>query len=251
MTWKKEVEKQLILLVNSGSRAYGTNTETSDQDYKGILIPDASAYFGLDEEKDYTYSSGGNAGQNGQEDVDVHVYGIKHFARQAMKGNLNALEVLFGDESDILYETEAGKALRENRHLFLSNGMKNSFGGFAKQHRIRLEKGLKQRPELVERYGYDTKTLMHAVRVYQMGMEAFRTGTFHTKRTNAAELLAIRNGAYRLEEIDGVLDALERQFQEACACSVLPEQVDKAVINTLLMTIITQVLSDREATQGA
>ncbi|HWL26789.1 MAG TPA: nucleotidyltransferase domain-containing protein, partial [Ureibacillus sp.] len=40
------LEERTIILSPTGSYAYGTNTETSDKDFKGICIPPIDYYLG-------------------------------------------------------------------------------------------------------------------------------------------------------------------------------------------------------------
>lgn len=41
------LEDRTILLAPTGSYAYGTNTENSDKDYKGVGIPPRGVLFGV------------------------------------------------------------------------------------------------------------------------------------------------------------------------------------------------------------
>ena len=59
----------------------------------------------------------------------------------------------------------------------------------------------KSRGELEEQFGYDTKHAMHLVRLLRMGLEALQDGELNVFRSDADELLAIRNGAWTYEEI--------------------------------------------------
>lgn len=51
---RKEIEENMILFCLSGSRAYGLNTEFSDEDYKGIITAPKRFYVTLEhfEQKD-------------------------------------------------------------------------------------------------------------------------------------------------------------------------------------------------------
>ena len=57
------------------------------------------------------------------------------------------------------------------------------------------------RSELEEEHGYDTKHAMHLVRLLRMGEEILTEGIVRVKRPDAEELLAIRNGAWKYEEL--------------------------------------------------
>lgn len=229
--WLKD---RTILLVESGSKAYGTSLPTSDSDYKGVCIPPEEYYFGFKRFEHYQ-TDGSKHVPNTSEDVDITIYSLKKFAWLARQGNPNILEMLFMDESNMVECSPEARELLKHKQLFLTNKIANSFGGFATQHKTRLEKGLSQRQGLVELYGYDTKTVMHAVRVYEMGIEAFTSGTFSTKRSNAEELKDIRKGKYTLAEALELLNTKNEEFGKAKLSSVLPPESDDAKIEELLV----------------
>jgi hypothetical protein len=59
------------------------------------------------------------------------------------------------------------------------------------------------RPELVEKYGYDTKFAMHAVRLGMMGCTLLATGKIYIPLTEnqCKDLLDIRNGLWPLDKV--------------------------------------------------
>lgn len=237
------LDERTILLVEVGSLAHGTNLPTSDRDLKGICIPPIEYHLGLQAFEQYQPIEG-NAHRNTADDTDVTIYGLKKFVKMAMNGNPNVLELLFTKDENILYSNPEGDQLRFHRELFLSNRITESFGGNALQHRKRLERGLKQRKELVEQFGYDTKTFAHAVRLYEMAIECFQEGTLYTHRSNAEELKAIRNGLYSFEEAMLLLDKREIEFQQARKESVLPDEPDLKRIETVLIELTLESLRE-------
>ena len=58
-----------------------------------------------------------------------------------------------------------------------------------------------KRGELEEKFGYDTKHAMHLVRLLRMGAETLRYGEVRVRRSDAEELLAIRDGAWTYNQI--------------------------------------------------
>lgn len=57
------------------------------------------------------------------------------------------------------------------------------------------------RSVLEESFGYDTKHASHVVRLMRMGVEILSEGIVKVKRPDAAELLDIRNGKWKYEEL--------------------------------------------------
>jgi hypothetical protein len=112
-----------------GSRAYGTNVETSDTDYKGVYIQPNEDLLGfkyreqLDFGKDETY------------------YEIRRFIQLVSSANPTILEMLFVDDKHVLVMHPAFQYLRDIRKTFLTKNCQNSFGGYAVAQ-IRKAKGL-------------------------------------------------------------------------------------------------------------
>ena len=73
-----------ILKVVAGSRAYGTNTEDSDYDYRGICIQPKKYLLGLDKFE-----------QHEEKEPDTVIYSLEKFVRLALQNNPNILEILF------------------------------------------------------------------------------------------------------------------------------------------------------------
>jgi len=144
---KETVEQNTIFLTVAGSRAYGTNTPTSDYDYRGVcIIPDKSLYFGTGMNKFSQMDKG-------FEDDKV-IYDIRKFMALAMENNPNIMELMFTDERHHIINTDWFKRIIEHRDKFLSKNVKYRFSGYAfaqlkriKRHRGYLINPPKKKPE--------------------------------------------------------------------------------------------------------
>jgi len=137
------LDKGTFLFCLHGSRAYGTNNQDSDYDYKGICIPS----------KEYFFQPSKKFEQAELKDPDTVVYEIKKFFNLASQCNPNILEILFCDPQDIIICNELGEQLLENRDLFLSKKARFSFSGYAisqlrrlSRHKAWIEKKEPQKP---------------------------------------------------------------------------------------------------------
>jgi len=110
-----------VYITRHGSKAYGTNTATSDDDYKGIAIPPKRYYLGSQHKFE----------QAELNEPDAVIYEIRKFFLLASDCNPNTIEVLFTDESDHIYVDPIGEKILENKDKFLSKKIKFTFSGYA------------------------------------------------------------------------------------------------------------------------
>lgn len=231
---------ELIMLCRTGSHAYGTNTEDSDLDYKGIVIPPASYFLGLDSFEGYD-KSGGKSFKNTSEDVDVTLTHINKFVRGAMAGVPQNLEMLFAVTEDYIYLDFKGKELIRIRDKFMSKQIMKKFGGYAKSQAMKMQ-NLKSngaaRIDLVEKYGFDTKFYMHTIRSLQMAIDILDDKTeFKTRRDNAHYLVDLRNGLHSLDQALDNIEHHELLLKEAYENTSLPEEPDYDFINNWLVAL--------------
>lgn len=111
-----------VLLVRHGSHAYGTNTASSDEDFKGIAIPPKEYFLGT-----HTFEQA----ELKAPDPDAVVYDIRKFFRLAADCNPNIIEVLHTDPSDHFIVDPIGEVILEHKDEFLSKKIRQTFLGYA------------------------------------------------------------------------------------------------------------------------
>lgn len=235
-----------ILRCEVGSSAYGTSVSgTDDFDMMGIVVPTKENVLGLNpfEHKIYRTAAereGRNDARSGPGDVDLTWYSLRKFVGLARKGNPSILMMFF---APVIQIDEFGVMLRESSSLFVSKEAGKRFLGYMNAQRARLagERGQKgiNRPELVEKYGYDTKYAYHIIRLGMQGLEFLRHGKIQVpvKPFVRDLLLAIRNGEYPQERIIQWAIELENDLEKAIAESRLPEHAPEGPINRLLVDL--------------
>lgn len=120
--------KNIILLGLGGSHAYGTQTETSDLDVRGIA---------LNKKKEILTNQ--NFEQFVNEDTDTTIYAFNKMITLLSNCNPNTIELLGLKPEHYLYIHPIGQELLDNKKLFLSRKAAHSFGGYATAQLRRLD----------------------------------------------------------------------------------------------------------------
>ncbi len=84
---------------------------------------------------------------------------------------------------------------------------------------------------------YDSKNMMHTIRLLDMAAEVLEHGTLQVRRPNRELLLAIRRGAFEYEELMAQAEAKLQEIDRLYAKSSLPDQPDKSKIEQLLVSV--------------
>ncbi len=95
------------------------------------------------------------------------------------------------------------------------------------------------RAALEARFGYDTKHAMHLVRLMRTGVEIVETGELRVRRHDAAELIAIRDGALRHDELLAEAERLRLRMREAAPRCLLPSDVDPRAMDRVFRELVT------------
>ncbi len=140
----------------AGSHLYGTNTELSDIDIRGVCFSPVTSLLGLSKFEQYQprkdeaikYSKE----QFNIECDDLIIYSIGKFFKLLLAANPNIIELLFCAP---IYQNETWECIIENRDLFLSQKIIHTFSGYAYSQLKRIEshkKWLENLPEKPDPY---------------------------------------------------------------------------------------------------
>lgn len=121
----------IMILTLGGSYSYGTNTEDSDIDVRGVTLEREKEILGLSTFEQFEDKA-----------TDTTIYGFRKFVNLLLNSNPNVIEILGTKDEHIFHISEQGKMLRDNVDLFLSKKAMYSFGGYASQQLRRLENAL-------------------------------------------------------------------------------------------------------------
>lgn len=85
--------------------------------------------------------------------------------------------------------------------------------------------------------GYDTKNMMHCIRLLRMAEEMLRTGELNVRRPDREYLLDIRNGKFEHADLLEYAENKIKLLDELVPVSPLPAEVDTELLNKLLIEI--------------
>lgn len=225
-----------VLLAVQGSYAYGTNTEDSDYDFRGVCTPPIDYYLGLNAMNEYKNTSGRNflgvQQSNTPEDVDLVVWHMNKFVKDAFSGRVENILLLCTPIEDFIRVTSIGEELLAHRHLFLTKQIRKTFGGFSTKQLKLMKKKM-----TLDTNKYDTKLAMYCVMFLQIAIEVAEKGIFSTRRDNTEELLKIKAGEYTFNEIEDWVKELEQQMEIAYENTTLPEMADQNAVNDLAISV--------------
>jgi predicted nucleotidyltransferase len=270
------VEERTILVTLGGSRAYGTETEGSDVDFKGVFIGTRASYLSIascpdtltdlkDTEDKWTDHYAQFLSPELQlKEREGTSYELRKFCKLALQCNPNILDTLFCDENDVVYAHAYGSMIRRARQYFLSKTALNSFQGYA-MSQLHLVEGLLRNPEEGPRLltHCDTaeasrnrgkmtterinKHAAHVVRLLQSFEELLLTGTYNVKRSNRDELLAIRAGNWKMEWLREFIEEQKAKLPALQDKCILPPEPNIKVVQDLVLNIVSDAFFGRDA----
>lgn len=225
-------EHDLILKVRTGSHCHGTSLPESDEDIRGVCIPNLHYFFGIKNFEQYE-----------DKEADIVFYGIQKFIALCCKGNLSALNFLFTNKRDILYFNEWGEKLLKNRSMFLSKQVVDCILGYTKSQIHRMGRGsgrCGKREELVAKHGYDTKFAYHAFMITKIGVELLKTNTYNAMRTDGEQKIIreIRTGKLKYEHTMALIQENLTVIKTLEPLCNLPAQPDRELISEFSVSLL-------------
>lgn len=235
--------KSEILRTVVGSGVHGIAIPgTDDHDEMGIYIPKPEHLLGVSSyREDFIWRTQPEGARSGPGDTDLVCYSLRKYLRLAVKGNPTALTPLFAPEESILKITPVGEHLRLIRDWFLSEQAIERFLGYMHgQHERMMGRGkqnrVPNRPELIEKYGWDVKYGSHALRLAYQGYELATTGNIvmPMKVEEREAVLAVKRGEVPREDVSEEITHMENKVRDLLDrhATVLPPEPNLEAIET-------------------
>jgi predicted nucleotidyltransferase len=218
-------KQKIVLLGVTGSQAHGLAHPDSDIDMRGVFIYPTEAILGLPKfcGKDVSTSTVD----------DVVLYEVGKFVSLALAANPSILELLFLPEYGCI--TDEGRLLVVKREAFLSQKVRQTYGGYATQQYKRLV----QR-EQAGMVGFGPKTskrrekhARHLARLLLQGQQLLTEGTLTVKLSKAQRKIVRAAEKLSTEDL-GKFFADEMAHMDEIKSS-LPEEPDYELVNYILL----------------
>ena len=232
-----------ILEVLVGSTLYGTSVDDGleDLDLMAIVVERPREFVGFSPTDTWVHRTKPQGVRSEAGDTDLTVYGLRKFLHLALKGNPTILLALFAPMEFVRRYDVRGMELQALHPQIISKLVHAPFRGYMRQQHERLL-GLRgqrnvTRPELVERYGYDTKYAGHIIRLGLQGEELLLTGklTLPMPPEQRALVVSVRTGAYTLAGVSELIIDAERRIESAMQKTKLPEKPDRRYVEAWML----------------
>lgn len=272
------------LLIVSGSRLYGSNTEESDYDSRGCFIPSVDNILGLNPFDHYT---------DNQEDYQS--FSIKKFVTHLLNNDPQTIELLYAPENCILVKTDIGQQIMDLKPYVVSQkiirrimGFSNSEWRKAKCEKMIIENRTKTEDDVIldirnifspdkesmdlvleellknkaktivpstttlgakrkkqyEKFGYCTSSASHSIRLLGQLYELVTTGNIVFPRPNADFLRDIKLGKHTIQELDIVYNDLKNKI-DSVTDIVIREKPDVKNVNKILISIYEEYIKSK------
>jgi uncharacterized protein len=207
----------------------------------GVFIEPPEYVCGLSKIEQWTWRTKPEGVRSGPGDVDLTIYSLRKYVRLAAQGNPSILTLLFAPDSARIVHTAMAERLLELTPFIVSKQAGHRFLGYMRAQRDRMlgmrgQARLPNRPELVEKYGYDVKYASHMIRLALQGIELLEKGWFALPLSIEWRLpvRSIRQGKMRQEAVLEWASTLEAQLEGLLETSKLAEHPDYETINYAL-----------------
>lgn len=230
-----------------GSHNYNLNDKTSDKDYKVFVAP---TFDDLYHNKQFSKSYIG-------ETVDLDVHDIRKVSSLWWKANVNFLEVLYSNEIiinpvlPITITSPLNEIFKYKKDIVKMNlpYLYNACIGMHLTKKKQIDKGTQSTQQLVDKYGYDTKQSLHALRILEFlkrfAKSDFEDFKYAIKYNNydlhRNRLLGIKNGRFAKEEFLELVDEELKDVEDNYKHLYYKQEVDYEMLD-LLNDIVKEIV---------
>jgi predicted nucleotidyltransferase len=221
---KLKYASELLVISQTGSRAYGTNRPDSDYDYRGVYCAPLKAYAGITTPTQTIDIP----------EPDITLYELKHFCKLAADANPTILEILWCGQRQT---SPQGDKLIANRKLFLSKRIAKTYAGYAMAQLGKAKEGTGG--SRGQNHLKREKFKLHTIRLVDAGYAGVTTGEIPVKVKDPEWLWDMARKP--LDEIEAYVKVKKEAIDRALAHSDLPDLPDYDAINDLMYEIRKEI----------
>lgn len=155
--------KNIILMGLGGSYAYGTDTENSDVDIRGVATNTKRNILTR-----YDFE------QVIDKETDTTIYSFEKIVKLLCACNPNTIEILGLKPDHYFFASDIGHQLIDNRKLFLSQIAAYSFGGYANDQLRRLENAIARNASQTQRETHILNSINNAFHLFDQKYSKFQ-----------------------------------------------------------------------------
>lgn len=245
----KWLSKNIHYLTQMGSVAYAVNKDDSDVDIYGFCMPPKEHIFPHLAGEIYGFGTQIQRFEQWQQhhvkdshkEYDFGVYSIVKYFQLAMENNPNMLDSLFTPQRCVLFCTQIGQNVRDNRKMFLHKGSYKKLRGYAYSQKNKIgskeHSDNEKRQADIEKFGYSTKYAYHLIRLVLQAEQILREHDLDLEQ-NKEILKSIRRGEWELSRVYEFFDNKEKQLEDLFLKSTLQEKPQEDQIKKLLLECI-------------
>jgi len=239
--WKKYKDSELVAF--RGSIVHGTYRPNShpnsidDIDIMGLFVAPLEHYLGHKQKETDDFFEG---------EWDVVMHELRKAIFLLGGNNPNVLNLLWLRKGDYLHVSELGQLLIDNRDIFMSKQIHNTFTGYAHDQMKKMTNAATngymgaKRKQLVTQFGYDTKNASHMIRLLNTAKETLADGKLRVYRPDFQLYLDIKDGKYTLDQVKEMAEQLFEETHAAYVKSPLPEKSPLDKVEKLCVDILKE-----------
>ena len=235
----------LLFMTVSGSRLYGTNSENSDYDVRGVVLPPKDYWVGARSFEQFVCKMPAH-------DLDFCIYDFRKWLNLTVAVNPNVVELLYvnKDNPNVCFWSDDWDKIRKETKKLINQRAYIGFHGYSTSQMKKMS--IKQanktgRQYIAQAMGFDTKFVSHAFRLIHQGEELMLKNNMTFPRPEAQLLKDIRNGMKynQNQQMKCLADWEEEQkrLEIAKENTCLPEKADFNLYNNLLISTFDNLVN--------
>jgi predicted nucleotidyltransferase len=222
-------QERLIVKAVVGSQLYGTASESSDLDYRGVYLPTLKDCITNSIEGSIVCNTKVTAGErNSKGDVDYTIFSLQHFLKNLERDTLG-IEMLHASDIHLKISSPLWEELRRNRHRFYTRDFKCFFGFILKRRALLIK-------ELETDNILHPKGISHAFRMGMQLKQIYKSGdlSFPFNKEESLFLKELKVASNITRDTLDLLNSLISELEVYRDKSSYPERVSPEWIDSFI-----------------